>query len=91
MKKFVRNLSLLLVIGLLIASFIPFQRYWVDDRWVYGVDSMSEIYPEIHQSGHNYGNGIILLSSSSSQTMKLNFWQIRDAEKAGALGEKYDN
>jgi len=76
------------LILLLALSFIPFKTFMVNDKWVYGVEDMREIYPEIHPIGYDYGNGITLISQESYQSMKLNFWQYLSAKRNGAI--QYD-
>ena len=85
MKK---NIKIGIGIGvfiLLILIFIPFKTYWVDDKWVYGVKDMREIFPEANYDGQKVGNGITIFSVSSSQTKRLNVWQYLSAKKSGAL------
>lgn len=69
------------IIGSLILTLIPFGNYMVDDRWVYEVDDMSEIYPELKGHTKNVYSG---------QSMDLNFWQYVSAERNNALGKRLE-
>ena len=77
-KSFLIFVAIILIMAAISLSFVPFKKYMVDDRWVYGVSDMREIFPEANYAGQSWedDNGrITIMSVFSGQEMKLNFWQ----------------